>query len=134
MKLGVDLEASDATTRRKESINGIVDGSDVDGSAKISAGRDLYAGARLTVAASDKVNVYFKAGYTNARLKASVAGTIDGVSGSISDAANGDGVRLGAGAQFAIRGNTYLGLEYRYSNYEADVTRNQLAATVGFRF
>jgi len=134
VSLGVDLEASDATTKRSETFAGIIDGFDIDGKAKISAGRDLYAGGRLTVAASNKVNLYLKAGYTNARMKAGFKGTIDGVAVDESDGANGDGVRLGAGAQFAIARNSYVGVEYRYSNYEGDFTRDQLAATFGVRF
>jgi outer membrane immunogenic protein len=134
VSLGVDLEASDATTKRKEIFSGLVDGSNVVGSARISAGRDLYAGARLTVAVSPRVNVYVKGGYTNARLSAGIKGTIDGVVVDESDSANGDGFRAGLGAQYAVSGNTYVGLEYRYSNYESDFTRNQVAATFGLKF
>ena len=47
---------------------------------------------------------------------------------------NLDGVRVGAGLQYAIGGKSYVGGEYRYSNYEADVSRHQLALTVGTRF
>ena len=134
VSLGVDIEASEATTSRKESLVGNFDGFDIDGSAKLSAGRDLYAGGRLTVAVSPKVNLYLKAGYTNARIKGRLKGTVDGIAVDESDGANGDGVRGGVGAQFAVSGNTYLGVEYRYSNYESDFTRNQLAATFGLRF
>lgn len=132
--LGVDLEATDSTADRKESFVGDIDGFDVDASAKIAAGRDLYAGVRATFAASPNLNVYLKAGYTNARLKGSIEGTIDGEPVNESDATNGDGIRAGIGAQFAISQKSFIGLEYRYSNYEHNFDRNQLAATVGFRF
>ena len=83
----------------------------------------------MTIAASPTANVYFKAGYTNARIRAEVneAGVIT------SDSANADGIRGGIGAQFAIGTNAYVGGEYRYSNYEADFSRHQAVLTFGFR-
>jgi outer membrane immunogenic protein len=44
------------------------------------------------------------------------------------------GYRLGAGAQFGLGGKAYVGGEYRFSDYEQDVSRHQLALTVGTRF
>lgn len=120
--LGIDAEATDSTADIE-----FVEGTD---SAEISAGRDLYIGGRVTTAVSENFNLYGKLGYTNARLKASV--TEDGV--TTSESANGDGIRAGIGGQFAITGNSYIGTEYRYSNYEAGLSRHQVAATVGFRF
>jgi len=105
--LGLDIEASDSTT-------------DV---GPVNTGRDLYAGARATVAISPTANLYVKGGYTNARIK------VDGLGG-----ANGDGFRLGAGAQFSLSGKAYVGGEYRYSNYESDFSRHQLALMIGTRF
>lgn len=134
VSLGVDLEAADSTSDRKESYTGDLGGYDVDGSAKIAAGRDLYAGVRATMAASPNVNLYLKAGYTNARLKGSIEGTIDGEPIDESDGANGDGFRAGIGGQFNFNANSYMGVEYRYSNYEHNFSRNQIAATLGFRF
>jgi outer membrane immunogenic protein len=112
--LGIDLEATDATSDFEA------------GTDRVSAGRDLYAGVRLTTALSDKTNLYFKAGYTNARIKVETAG--------LTDAANGDGIRGGVGLQFMVGKSMYVGGEYRYSNYEADLTRHQGVATLGFRF
>lgn len=120
--VGIDAEAADATTDIE-----FVDGAD---SAKISAGRDLYVGGRVTTAVSDRVNLYGKLGYTNARIKATV--TEGGV--TTSESANGDGIRAGMGAQYALGTNSYVGTEYRYSNYEAGLSRHQVAATFGFRF
>lgn len=112
--LGLDLEAADSTT-------------DIDaGADRAFAGRDLYAGARLSVALSDTANLYFKAGYTNARIGATVGG--------VTDAANADGVRAGAGVQFAVGKSMYIGGEARYSNYEAGLERLQGVANIGFRF
>ncbi|HYZ49201.1 MAG TPA: porin family protein [Sphingomonas sp.] len=120
--LGIDLEASDSSAELSASEGGI--------SAKASAERDLYAGGRITFAASDRVNLYVKGGYTNARLKASVTGggLDESVSGTV------DGFRVGGGVQFMISKSVYLGGEYRYSNYEGDYSRNQVVGTLGFRF
>jgi|SRR5688572_20925782 outer membrane immunogenic protein len=120
--LGVDVEATESTG----DID-IVDGTD---SAEISIGRDLYVGGRFTFAAGSNANVYLKAGYTNARIRA----TVDDGTGAISDAANADGIRGGIGVQVGVGGNAYVGGEYRYSNYEADFSRHQAVATLGFRF
>jgi outer membrane immunogenic protein len=115
VSLGVDLEATDSSTKE----------SNVAGT--ISAKRDLYAGGRVSFPIDAKnSNVYLKAGYTNARFRAS--------DGAISESGNADGYRLGAGAQFSLNGKAYIGGEYRYSNYEGDFSRHQLAATLGTRF
>lgn len=113
--LGVDVEASDSTTKE----------SNIEGT--LVAKRDLYAGGRVSFGIDDKgSNVYLKGGYTNARFGAS--------DDSISASANADGFRLGGGAQFVLGGKAYVGGEYRYSNYEADLERHQLAAVIGTRF
>lgn len=115
VSLGADLEATDSNTKE----------SNIAGTLK--TGRDLYAGGRVSFPlGADGSNVYLKGGYTNARFKAS--------DGTISASENLDGYRLGAGAQFAVSGKAYVGGEYRYSNYEQDVERHQLALTVGTRF
>ena len=120
--LGVDAEIT-GTTADLEVSEGTR-------SASIEFGRDLYAGGRITAAVSDKFNLYGKIGYTNARVKETL--NLGGVPES--ESGNLDGVRLGVGGQYAVAGNTYAGLEYRYSNYEAGLERHQVAATLGFRF
>ena len=120
--IGIDAEVTDATTDIE-----FTDGAD---SAEVSVGRDLYVGGRVTTAVSESFNLYGKLGYTNARIKARA--TIGGVTES--EAANGDGIRAGVGGQFALGANSYVGTEYRYSNYEGGFERHQVAATVGFRF
>ncbi|WP_246167189.1 outer membrane protein [Sphingomonas piscis] len=108
---GVDVEGTLATTDQEYlGVN-------------VKAGRDLYAGGRLSFALSPSTIGYVKAGYTNARVK------VDGFGGD-----NLDGVRVGAGVQFLLTGSTYVGGEYRYSNYEADWSRHQLALVLGTRF
>ena len=114
LALGVDIEAADSTT-------------DIEaGTDSVSTGRDLYAGARLTTALSDKASLYFKAGYTNARFKAQT--------GAVTDAANADGIRGGGGVSLNMGKSAYVAGEYRYSNYEAGLTRHQGVLAVGFRF
>ena len=120
--IGIDVEASESTADVD-----ITDGTDT---AEISIGRDLYVGGRFTFAAGENANVYVKAGYTNARVRA----TFDDGTGPVSDSANADGVRGGIGVQVAVGGNAYIGGEYRYSNYEADFSRHQAVAILGFRF
>ena len=115
VSLGADVEATESTQK--------VGDEDI---AEVKAGRDLYAGLRANMAVAPNANLYVKGGYTNARFKAT-----DGVD-SISE--NFDGYRLGAGGQLGIGGKAYVGGEYRYSNYEHDLARHQLAMTVGTRF
>jgi len=107
VSLGIDGEISDSSAKR----------------SGVSTGRDLYAGGRVNFAMSPKANLYIKGGYTNARVKVSGVG-----------AANGDGFRAGAGGQWIVSGKTYVGAEYRYSNYEGGFDRHQVALTVGTRF
>ncbi|WP_414901207.1 outer membrane protein [Sphingomonas flavalba] len=98
-----------------------------------SARRDLYAGARVGAEVSPGMLLYAKAGYTNARI----ATRYDGVTGgpaSFSDKTNLDGVRVGAGAEYAFSPNSFIKAEYRYSNYEKGVSRQQVLGGFGFRF
>jgi outer membrane immunogenic protein len=115
VSLGADVEATEST--QKEGDEDI---------AQVKAGRDLYAGGRVSFAVSPTANLYLKGGYTNARFKAT-----DGVD---TVAENFDGFRLGAGGQMTLTGKAYVGAEYRYSNYEDGLARNQVALTVGTRF
>lgn len=120
--IGIDVEASDSSAELNFASAG--------DTVRFEAGRDLYAGLRFTAAASDRLNLYGKGGYTNARVKASLttptfAEVIEG---------EADGFRVGLGAQYAVGGKAYVGAEYRYSNYESDLTRHQAVATLGMRF
>ena len=106
VSLGVDAEASDSTAKKYG----------------VRAGRDLYAGGRVSFAVSPSANVYLKGGYTNAR--ASGGGT----------GANADGFRVGAGLQYLVSGKAYVGAEGRYSKYEAGADKYQAVLTFGTRF
>ena len=47
---------------------------------------------------------------------------------------NLDGYRLGLGLEQALGANSFAKADYRYSNYEQDVTKNELLAGFGIRF
>lgn len=94
------------------------------------AGRDIAAVARLGYNLSEASQLYVLAGYTNARLKVTYD---DGISkASVAD--NGDGFRVGAGYKHNFGEKLFGKLEYRYSNYEADFSRNQVLAAIGVNF
>lgn len=115
VSVGADVEATKSTAKE-----------DFGAGTELKAGRDLYAGGRISFGIADNSNVYVKAGYTNLRVKGEAAG--------VDDSAKLNGYRLGGGAQFGLGGKAYVGGEYRYSDYENDVSRHQLVATVGTRF
>jgi len=114
MAIGADVEITGSTAKWESSA------------AELRVGRDIYAGARVTFPVSDVANLYVKGGYTNLRMTGEVAG--------MNESENLDGWRVGAGGQFGIGGRAYVGGEYRYSDYEQDVSRHQFALTVGTRF
>lgn len=126
---GIEAEASDST------VDECVDDVDVVGDTLCAqAGRDLYVGGRAGAAVSDNVLLYGKAGYTNGRVNLDYE---DGTTGTASDfdiGENLDGVRVGAGVEFALGPNSYAKTEYRYSNYEQGFDRHQVVAGFGFRF
>lgn len=114
---GIQGEASDST--QKQNFGGLTE----------HASRDLYAGGRIGAVVGGNNLLYASAGYTNARY--SVSGTATG-----EDLAHGnlDGVRVGAGVEHQLSNRTFLKAEYRYSNYEQGVSRNQVVAGFGVRF
>ena len=125
MVYGLETELTDSDTK---SCVGATTAADPRLCAK--TGRDLYVGGRVGAVVGGSTLLYAKAGYTNARFK----GSIDDGTVFISDGNNLDGVRVGAGAEYAIGTNSYLKAEYRYSNYEQGLERHQALAGFGFRF
>ncbi|UIJ45289.1 porin family protein [Sphingomonas cannabina] len=103
---------------------------------RVDTGRDIYVGGRIGYAVSPRALLYAKAGYTNQRIDA----RYDTATTSVSDHANLDGYRLGAGIEYKITPTAYIKGEYRYSNYsklddyDVDLDRHQLLAGVGVRF
>lgn len=104
--LGLEGEWTDSTTKKYG----------------VNSDRDLYVGGRIGVPISNVALLYGKVGYTNARLESDVYSK------------NLDGIRLGAGMEYAIGGNMFLKGEYRYSNYEDDLSRHQVVGGFGIRF
>jgi len=96
----------------------------------VKTGRDLYVGGRLGAVVGGKALLYVKGGYTNARAVA------DYTSGATSTKTgeNLDGWRAGAGVELNLSRNLVGRVEYRYSNYEQDVSRHDGLVGLGVKF
>ena len=126
VELGIDLSAD--LSSMKECQTGTIVAND---KACIRARRDLAAAIRLGYKVSERGTVYGLAGYTNARFRFDYVNPA-GNSTRIAD--NLDGFRLGAGYQQGFGEKMYGKVEYRYSNYEGDVSRHQVLLGVGVTF
>jgi outer membrane immunogenic protein len=126
VELGLDLSA-DLSTMEECETSVVLPGD----RACLDAGRDLAAAVRLGYKVSPRGTIYALAGYTNARFRFDYT-TPAGV--TTRDGRNLDGFRLGAGYQHGFGEKAYGKVEYRYSNYEADVTRHQVLLGVGLNF
>lgn len=125
MEIGVELNADDS------SVKDCVSGLSVPGDRYcLLAGRDLSAVARLGYKLGEKSTLYAIAGYTNAKVIERYTSTTT----NFRDSANGDGIRVGAGYQFAFSGKAYGKVEYRYSNYEGGFSRHQVLTGIGIGF
>lgn len=135
---GIEGEFAGSTTKaRGRDIFSPGDG------AELRAGRDLYIGARVGIAATPSTLVYLKGGYTNTRLNLRAYDAV----GYFEDDSTLDGFRVGAGVEqkFNLFGPSgFVKAEYRYSNYsnlnidrfntDVDIDRHQVVAGVGVRF
>ena len=117
--LGLEGEIADSSTKRRFA------------GGRTVTDRDLYVGARIGLPLGDRALAYGKVGYTNARFESEVAA---GEAGTISSHANADGIRLGAGLEYRLSDMLFLKGEYRYSNYEAGLSRHQVVTGIGARF
>jgi outer membrane immunogenic protein len=124
--VGVDLSLDDSNMKECETSAILA-----NDEACLRAGRDLAAGVRAGFNVGERGKLYALAGYTNARFRFDYK-TPAGVRTSESE--NLDGFRIGAGFQHSISGNTYGKVEYRYSNYEQDISRHQVLFGVGVKF
>jgi outer membrane immunogenic protein len=124
--IGVDFSLDDSTQKECES-SALVANDELC----IRAGRDIAAGVRGGFRVGERGKLYALAGYTNARFTSAYT-TPAGV--TTREGENLDGFRLGAGYQHTIAGNAYGKVEYRYSNYEADIERHQVLVGIGFEF
>ena len=142
--LGVEAELTDSTAKT-EFTGGDFEGF---GLGDVETGRDLYFGARVGVLAQPDLLVYAKGGYTNARYN--IDASFDG--DEFRTRVDTDGFRLGAGLEYALSGNSFAKVEYRYSNYgdaeidfenenlsdvdlgSIDTDRHQVVVGFGLRF
>lgn len=107
---------------------------------RLSAGRDLYAGARLGFQIDPSAMLYVKGGYTNAKASLSYD---DNAGNAFSESDKLDGYRVGGGLE-ASSNNMFVRLEYRYSDYgkyetstvvpNIDTSRHQGVVMAGIRF
>ncbi|RJY08879.1 outer membrane protein [Aurantiacibacter aquimixticola] len=148
--LGAEAELSTSTADTE-----VEDGDleDLGFGARLDTGRDIYIGARAGILANPRTLLYVKGGYTNARFNFEAD---DGETELETDL-DLDGIRVGAGAEYALSERSFVKLEYRYSNYsegefdfseddffdddtgesgrfDADLDRHQVALGVGLRF
>ena len=126
-----------------------VDDGDIEafGIGNVSAGRDLYVGARVGTKLNDDLLLYAKGGYTNATFDIRTTDGVDDFEAQIDT----DGWRAGLGLEYALSGNSFAKVEYRYSNYssaeidyegdtpdtdlgEIDLDRHQVMVGFGMRF
>lgn len=141
--VGAEAELTDSTAKT-EFVDGDFEGF---GFGNVRAGRDLYLGARAGIKAAPDMLLYAKGGYTNAKFDVL---SNDGTTEYNQDI-DSDGFRVGAGAEYAMSPNSFIKLEYRYSNYskaevdfdgdladtdrfDVDLDRHQVVAAYGFRF
>lgn len=133
LALGIDGEIAGSTASEDYRVFGPDGSEEVYGEGTV--GRDLYVGARLTGKVADRVAVYGKFGYSNAKLSARVFLPEFGPGRSETR----DGWRAGFGGQI-LWGKLYTGLEYRYTDYGSqgfandNWKRHQLVGNVGVRF
>ena len=116
---GVEAEAALSTTNECDTVAALC----------LESGRDLYIGGRGGFLVASNVLAYAKAGYTNARAELE-----DAVTGDTIDHRNLDGIRGGVGLEYNGGGAYTVRLEYRYSNYEDGLSRNQGVLGIGLRF
>lgn len=136
--VGYDAPVGDSLRLGAEaSFSGSTAGRDFDNDSptvfnlgNVKADQEIYVGGRVGVVTSPSTMIYAKGGYTNQRY--SVTGSNGTV--TLDQKLDTDGWRAGAGAEFAVGRNAYIGAEYRYSNYgegevDFEATRPTAAAS-----
>ena len=123
---GIEGEVSDSSTKQCAGAQSVA-----SPELCAKAARDLYVGGRVGKVIGDKTLLYAKAGYTNARAKLT---SDNGTTRTTLGSTDLDGVRVGAGVEYAVAPNAFVKTEYRYSNYEQGFTRHQVVAGFGMRF
>jgi outer membrane immunogenic protein len=103
--VGAEIEGTGSSTKQSAVFSPTLSGS-------ISAGRDLYVGARAGAVLLPHTLMYLKGGFTNAKVNGSITSSGTTYSGST----NLNGWRVGAGVETAMR-RVRFRAEYRYSDY-----------------
>jgi outer membrane immunogenic protein len=101
-------------------------------SANVGVQWDIAARAGFKVA--DSTLLYASAGYANTQVKYYYTDILPPLSADLEVSRRYGGFLLAAGVEQAFGEKFYGKLEYRYSNYQAGVTRNQIVAGAGIRF
>jgi outer membrane immunogenic protein len=123
---GIDLSFDDSTMKECEKSAVVA-----NDEACLRAGRDLAAAVRVGANVGPNGKLYALAGYSNARFRFDYKTPAGALTRDSDDL---DGFRLGAGYQHGFGGRAYGKIEYRYSNYERDVSRHQAVIGVGITF
>ncbi|WP_321395345.1 porin family protein [Emcibacter sp.] len=99
-----------------------------DETASIDAGRQLGVDATIgtTLGTNNNILAFAFVGYENARLTANV--------GNESDAADMDGIRFGAGTEYAFTKNLSVRATLAYTDYESDVSNIQILTGLVYNF
>ena len=97
---------------------------------RISGGRDFYGGVRAGYVVGNKL-LFLKGGYTNFREEGAALSPTNQVLATAG--VNVSGWRVGGGAEIPV-GRFYLKGEYRYSNYEQNISKHQFVVGGGIRF
>lgn len=124
--IGYDVAVGNAATFGVEVGSDFATTDIAAGGGELQVKRDLEAGVRLGFKLDEQILLYARAGYTNARVTAAAFGF------SLSDEL--DGVRVGAGAEYAYGDRGFAKVEYRYADYESGFERSQLLFAIGARF
>jgi outer membrane immunogenic protein len=142
-RLVVGIEGEYMESEAEQEFGETIDGTEFLG--RIETGRDIYIGGRLGFTVKPRTLLYVKGGYTNTKIESAFTTNNDTIDFDTSV----DGFRLGAGVEQMLGRNLYLKGEYRYSNYngleldddlfgdedfDIDLDRHQVVASVGFRF
>ncbi len=132
--MGIEAEATDSSV--KDAVSDVLE---VGDELSLSAGRDLYIGARVGYLFTPQLLAYAKGGYSNGRIKASYSDS----TGEYSANEDLDGLRLGAGLEYDFSAFRLRG-EYRYTDYGTylgdvidggvDVSRDQYVVSAVFGF
>jgi outer membrane immunogenic protein len=137
-EIGYDLRRGNLTL----GLTGEISGSSVNGCNNASptpatpnfcsnAGRDLFAGARIGAVIGHGTLLHVDGGYTNIKFQQT---TNDGTNTTTLLDQNLSGYRIGAGIERAFGSKLFGTVDYRYSDYQQGITRNQVLAGVGIHF